>query len=59
MNHQEEFETIEWGNPKHVLSEFSKNLVCNGAFKDVTSSFLSKTTRNNPRVYDGLLKIEF
>ena len=23
MNHQEEFETIECGNPKHILPEFS------------------------------------
>ena len=21
LNHQEEFETVEWGNPKHILSE--------------------------------------
>ena len=27
MNHQEEFETIEWGNPKHILSEFSNNFL--------------------------------
>ena len=48
MNHQEGFETVEWGNSKHILSKFSNIFYRN------TRRFRGELNKNTGRMQNSL-----